>query len=464
MFGRDVFEASHVPSRAFAHARDPLLRRAIPHRRKGPFTAAASAALLVAVVACQEEAPTALDDSQLPDEPLTFEVELPWSEFGSDAQVLGGYSWPSVLSAPVVTRSYLGDLEARTLLRFTGFPALVRVNNDDGTLVDDTDLTYISAFLTLGFDTLLSVAPGPVRVELGGLQEEWAARTTSWTLAVDSVGDQRAWSAPGGGAVDSIATGLWDPTVSDSVNFSMDSASIATWVDGLDSSRGARVSTTTDGALLVLTRALLQVSIRPSVGDSIVEDTVNLLERTVLYDPPPAAPTGLRVGGAPAWRTFMAVSAPELNGPPELCAAVGCPYTPAAGELSFAALRLTSAASEAAFQPYDTLRLDVRAALSPARLPKSPLGPSETFGLGTPIAPEAFGSSPGSAVEIPITNFMRTLLSGSDASGNPPSSTLAILSAAEPESVTFASFVGPGDPGQPSLRMILTVGAPQGLP
>jgi hypothetical protein len=418
----------------------------------------------VTAVACQEDSPTSLDDTQLPDEPLTIEVVLPWSEFGSSLQVFGGYASPSEIGAPVVTRAHLGGLEARALLRFDGFPPSVQVNNDDGALVTDTDITYISAFLTIGFDTLLSVAPGPVSIALDGLQEAWHPPTATWTLAVDTIGEQRAWTEAGAGPVDSIATGRWDPTVSDSVNFSMDSASIATWADPLEWSRGARVRTTTDGTLLVFSRARLLVSIRPSVTDSIVEDTVNLVANTLVFDPPPATPTGLRVGGAPAWRSLMELSPPVLNGPPELCAAVGCPYTPEAGQISFAALELTSQASEAAYQPFDTLTLDVRSVLSPEFLPKSPLGASETAGLGESVPPEVFGAAAGSVVEVPITTFMRTLVAGPDASGNEPPGTLALIAAAEGSTLGFASFDAPGDPGEPALRLILTVSPPQGLP
>lgn len=440
------------------------MTRSSAHTRRAPVAVALCAALLVPVVACQEELPTALDDTQLPDEPLTLEIELPWSDFGSNLQVLGGYSWPSVVPAPVVTRGHLGNLEARALLRFNGFPTTVQVNDDDGNLVIDRDVTYISAFLTLGFDTLLSVAPGPVSIELGGLQDEWEVRTASWGFALDTIDDQRAWPEAGAGPVDSITTGIWDPAASDSVNFSLDSASIASWVDVLDQSRGARLRTTTDGALLVLTRARLLVSMRPTVTDSIVADTVGLVERTVIYDPPPPAPTGMRVGGAPAWRTLMEVAPPALTGPPELCAAVGCPYTPSPGEVSFASLKLTTQPSEASFQPFDTTRIDVRPVLNPAALPKSPLGLSQTGGLGEPIAPEVFGGAAGAEVEVPITAFMRTLLEGPDESGRPPPGMLALLAALEPSSLGFASFDGPGDPGEPTLRMVLTVGAPQELP
>lgn len=424
---------------------------------------AVASALAVAVVACEQAVPTAVDETPLPEAPLTVEIEIPWSDFGSDLQVVGGFSSPAFLPAPVVARAYEGVLEARTLMRWDTFPPTVRVMTDGGVVTDDS-LHFVAGFVTLGFDTLTSVVPSPATLEIGTLEEEWNFRTATWTLAVDTVADQRAWSEAGAGPAPLVATRVWDPAASDSVIFSLDSAEINEWVDPSDQGRGARVLTTTDGTLLVLNRALLRVSIRPSMADTIVEDTIDLLESTFVYDPPPAAATGVRVGGAPAWRSLMAVGVPPLTGPPELCAAVGCPFTPDAGQVSYAALVLTSQATEAGFQPVDSVRLDVRPVLNPATLPKSPLGASQTGEVGRAVAPEAFGAAPGSRVEVPITGFMRTLLAGPDGSGNPPPSMLALLSAFEPSSLAFATFDGPSDAAPPRLRMVLTVGEAQELP
>ena len=304
----------------------------------------------MAVGACQEELPTALDGGPLPEEPLTVEVQLPWSAFGSDFQVLGGYGTAGGL-APVLARTYEGTLDARVLLRFGAFPTSVRVVDASGATVTDTSFTYVGGHLILGFDTLASVTSGPVDIEIGALQEEWDARTASWTLAVDTVADQRAWTEVGAGPAPLIGSGAWDPSFSDSVSFALDSSAVADWVDVTDQSRGARIAATTDGVRLRLSRALLRVNIRPTLDpDTLVVDTVPLIGGTFVYDPPPLAPVGMRVGGVPAWRSLMSVSLPQLTGPPELCAAVGCPYTPQSGHISYAGLSLTSQAPELAFQ------------------------------------------------------------------------------------------------------------------
>jgi len=431
-------------------------------RRRLP---AALAAILVAVVACENQVPTALDDGQLPDAPVTAEVFLPWSSFGTDWQVLDGFGSVAGLSAPVVAHTYAGTLESRALLRYGSFPSAIRVFDSTGVGVVDTDQTYVAGRLWVTFDTAASVAPGPVRLTLSQLQEEWHARTATWTLAIDSVGEQRAWTEPGAGPTTIASVVTWDPTLTDSVAFTLDSASMARWQDVDDLSRGARIEASTDGVRLTLARARLYVVMRPSVNaDTLVEDTVALIERTSVYDPPPSDSTGGRVGGAPAARTVVGISVPPLTGPPELCAAVTCPYTIDPNQVSYAALQMTTRETEAAFRPTDSVFVDVRPVLSPDILPKSPLGNSQTGSIGIGIAPEAFAAGGSRAVDVPITLFVRAVLGGPDSDGSVPPSMISILSLREPSSLGFASFYGPAEVSEPVLRLILTAGEPQVLP
>jgi hypothetical protein len=160
------------------------------------------------------------------------------------------------------------------------------------------------------------------------------------------------------------------------------------------------------------------------------------------------------------------VAIPEvLNGFPDFCAVVSCPHTLLPGEISFAALVLTSRLTEAAFQPTDSIRLDVRPVFDRSAMPKSPLGASliaEPFGRTVP--PDAFSTDPGVLIEVPFTSFARDLLRGEDLAGNPAPSTLALLSVIEPFSISFASFEGPGSAGEPMLKLVLTIGPPVQLP
>ena len=260
----------------------------------------------------------------------------------------------------------------------------------------------------------------------------------------------------------------WDRAAGDSVLFQLDSAEVALWADTTDATRGVRIDLVTPGHRLHVRSVALRLDAQPSINpDTAVVLTVGSRAVTFVYDPFPQAPTeGMRVGGAPSWRTVLDVALPEeLTGPPSFCAVVACPHALKASQVSSAALVLTSRASEPAFQPTDTIGFDVRPVLKRSALPKAPLGQSLVGTLfGRRVGPDAFGSLPGEVIEIPITSFVRTLLEGPGRDGIDPPRTLALLSAFEPISIAFASFEGPGAVGEPRLRLVLTIGPPVELP
>ena len=147
-----------------------------------------------------------------------------------------------------------------------------------------------------------------------------------------------------------------------------------------------------------------------------------------------------------------------------MCAAVTCPLTLTPDQISYAALVLKGSNSSPAFQPSDSLGVDLRPVYQRSAMPKAPLGPSLLGPLGKKIAPGLFGADAGQEVEFPITNFVRALVAGDSIRGFPPPNTLALLSVFEPASLTFASFFGPGSPGAPVLKLIITAGPTVELP
>lgn len=429
---------------------------------------AAAAAALVAGVACSEQTPTSIDGNVLPVAPVTIEVEIPWEGFGSDLVVLGGYGSPSDLGRGYVANAHGGSLQARTLARFGIFPRSASVRDTAGTTQTDTMISITGGRLVAFFDTIASTNAGPVTLELGALQEEWDARSATWTSAVDSVGEARPWSAAGGGAVTSWGTAEWDPADGDSLSFVLDSAQVAAWVDTADASRGARIDLITPGSRLELRDVALRLEAVPSVNpDTVVQLSVPDEDLTFIYDPAPAPPPdGVRIGGVPGWRTVLDVTMPtQLNGPPALCAAVGCPVALEPEEVSYAALVLTSRATDAAYQPSDSIGLDVRPVLLRSALPKAPLGATLVGSRGQRMHPSLFGGAEGTRVEVPITAFLRQLVAGADSvTQEAPPNTLALLSTFEPFSLSFASFYGPGSPQAPMLKLIVTVGPSVELP
>ncbi|MCH2460313.1 MAG: hypothetical protein MK239_04615 [Gemmatimonadetes bacterium] len=419
-------------------------------------------AVSAGIVGCRETIPTSLDDAQLPGEPLTLEIELDWNQFGSGLEVFGGYGKPQELGAGIIAESYAGTLSARTLVRFAQYPTKASVVDATGTTREDDDLTYIGGRVMAWFDSDASTNTGPVDLVLGAVQQEWDGGTVNWSSAVDSVGGDIPWVEVGGGPVSVVDTATWDPAEGDTISFLVDSAQIAAWGDSSDKTRGARIELVTPGERLFMHAAFLHVTTRSSINpDTVLILTTPADQATFVYDhvsQPPA--NGVRVGGTPSWRTVLDLTMPdELTGPPELCAAAGCPFVISPQDVSFAGLSLRSRVTEdAAFQPSDSMRLDVRAVLSRDALPKSPLGESLIQNpFGTVIPGDFFGLQDGQLVEVPITSFVRDLLSEPEVSGRDRPNTLALISKAEPSSFAFASFHGHGSTMEPMLKLILTV-------
>ncbi len=422
----------------------------------------------LAVSACQEELPVGIADGPLPGTPVTVQVTLPWSQFASNLEVFGGYGSAEDLGEGVLANQFEGSLDARTLIRFATYPSVATVRDTSGTNRPDSSLTFVSGRLVTFFDTIASTNSGVVNLSLGATTEEWDASTASWTLAIDTINDERPWSEVGGGLVTAAGTSTWDPTTGDSAVFALDSATVAAWRDSTDLSVGARLDLLDPGERLSIRSVALRLDARPSSRpDTIVELSAGTRGVTFIYAPfPDPPPDGVRIGGTPSWRTVMDIAIPEvLDGIPELCAVVSCPHQLDPVQISFGALVLTSRAPVPAFQPTDSIRLDVRPVFDRPSMPKSPLGNTlldELF--GRPVPPEAFGVAAGLPIEIPFTTFARDVLRGTDLAGNEAPGTLALLSVIEPFSISYASFEGPGSAAEPYLKLVLTIGPPVELP
>ena len=423
--------------------------------------------LVVAAGACTEALPT-VEREELVRSGFATEVILEYDEFASGTRVYGGYGRTADLGAGFVAYDFgpqqddgsaQEGFRAASMLRFGRYPRSVQVLDTTGTNQPDTMLTFLHGRLVMRFDSLTSVHDDqPVEIVAHAITERWDGRTATWEYAVDSVGHREYWSSPGGGAVEEIGSTTWDPEAGDSIKIRVDSAWIAAWSDTTDFSRGVRVSTTTPGVRLRVSRVVLRLETRPSSNpDTIIQVPSSTELRTFIYSPVVAPPfKTLRVGGVPAWRTVIDLNIPTvLNRPDELCDLVGCPVEITADHVSFAALRLTTRTGARAFSPTDTLSLDLRSVLAPEILPKSPLGPSRSGPFGT-LAPHEWFQAPAQDIaEIPLTGLVRDLLRGETVDGDSVSNTIAILSAFEPLSVEYMTFDWASSPGAPSLRIVL---------
>lgn len=436
-------------------------------RTPGAALALPVAALLAS--ACQEQLPTASRDDLVP-AGTTVEVVLPFESFGDGARVFGGYGRASDLGGGFVALDYGGaspgdGLAAATLARFGDYPVYVSVTDTTGTTRPDSSISFLSGRVVVRFNADGSVTQGPVQVAAHAVTEPWDQASASWEHAVDSVDERTPWSVPGGGRGEQIGTVLWDPASGDSLEFAVDSALVAAWADSADLSKGVRLSTTASGVRLQVQSVRLWLEVLPSINpDTLVQALAVTEGTTFIYDPLPGPPdSGLRVGGAPAWRSVLDLDLPSaLDGIPELCAVVACPVAVGEGHVSYAGLLLTSRESAQAFAPSDTLTLDVRMVLAPDVLPKSPLGPSTTGFPGAILSPEWFSFPAGAEVEVPVTTVVRDILRGETENGAPVTSTVALLSAFEPVSLEYVSFEGPGSPSPPRLRLILSFSPEEG--
>jgi hypothetical protein len=443
-------------------------------------------ALAATLAACENQSPAALDETVVPVGPITVEVHVPWSQFATNLQVFGGFGSPhDLIGRGYLANQYQGTLNARTLDQFFAFPTQTTVNDSTGTSLTDSNLTFIGGDLMVRFDADASTNTKPVKISLAQPTQTWDSATANWTNAVDSLGVKIPWAEPGGGPVVPLASTVWDKAQGDSILIHLDSATVAilgdTAVADSARARGVRLSLDTPGERLQIKFMQLELTTRPSVHrDTLVTLVVDVAAQTFLYTPTPTPPTtGLRVGGIPAYRSTLTLALPKtVQGSADACAHVQCPLQLTADRITHAGLVLTTKPVEAAFRPTDSLGVQARTVLSPLQLPKSPIGDAlftdlngRIIGASVPFAGFALGTP--KTVEVPLTPVIKDLVSGKTTAGIAAPSAIALMSLRcptdltvcyESSSLTYAAFAGPGEPGEPYLRLVLTVSGKLDLP
>jgi hypothetical protein len=434
------------------------------------------ALVLLAAWACTDAVPTSEDPGLSPVDAETFEVVLPFELFGRDFRTFSGFRTQGDLGAPTLAHEWTpegadpeeGVLEARPLLRFGVLPdtVLARAPGEE-TATADTDFTPVSGALTIFFDTVGVDEALSVTVTAAATESSWDRISAGWDMAVDTLGDRRTWPEPGGGPVRVLETLTWNRSemdgdtlvFGDSLVFEVDSLTATEWVDGTLDHRGVRLSAETENVRLRIRDASLRVRVRPSINpDTLVQMVPRTRESTFIYSPAPSGSTeAFLVGGAPASRATLRIDLPEvLDGDGEICDFIPCPLELLPEQVLFASLILrTAATTPVPLQPRDSVRIDVRPVLSPERLPRSPMGASL---LTAPVRLQAsrFGPDAGEEVEIPMTRYIQGVVQGIRVPEEGAPTTLAILTPSEPQALEPATFQGPGTPGEPRLRLIIT--------
>lgn len=419
-------------------------------------------ALGAALTGCGDEDPVGIGRELVPGgEVRTFEVVLDAAEFLVSDTALAGFSRPATAGFVKVAEDAGGIVDAHGLYRFGPTPIALVVDVTPDSVAVDSTLTYPSATLVLRVDTTLSEAPGEVQLELLRTTQEWHPASAGWELRVDTAGARLPWAEEGGSG-EPVSSGVWSPGV-DSITFAVDSQTVALWTDTTSASRGALVRALAAGTDLRITSGALRLDARPSVRpDTLIPVTVATVAATFVYQPTLAPTDDLRVGGIPAWRTFLDVGA-LLAAVRVPCAdpSLDCIVPLADATIGYAAVVLTPTEGAAGFRPEGDLTLEARPVLRGSLpLVRSPLG--RVVGRVT-VAADSLeaGDAP---IEMPITSFVRDLLGtspdGDDADDDAPPSRLALASL--PESATFglATFSGSGGAAPPRLRLVVTVASP----
>lgn len=429
---------------------------------------------LLLVVGCTDAVPTIEDPSAIPVDAETVEILLPFSEFVDEFQVFGGFGSRADISPSYVALDYEGELEARTLVRFNSQPVSIQaVPAGESDAVADSAYVPIGGRLVVRMDTVRLLPDAPVELDASVIDQQWDFLTASWTATVDTLGADAPWDQPGAGGGRELGAATWDPAEGDSVVFEVDSLTATEWSDrGGEAVRSVRLGSRTPGILLGVQSAIFRADHRPSVDpDTVVSANGESMWSTLIYTPEPGvSEQEIRIGGGPARRAFLRLALPTLleEGSAACEGVSACPLEVIPERLVYAGLVLrTRPVEPRAFMPLDTLGLEARTVLSPNRIPRSPLGSPVSI-EPRPLAPQDFEPEGARRIELPMTGYIEALLQdlvGEPEEGTEPvSSTLALMSRIEPSGFSFASLVGPGQEGEPFLRLILTLSEGVQLP
>ena len=418
---------------------------------------------------CTDATPTSDDPGLIPLNPRTVELVLPFEEFGDSLQLLSGYASQAELTGALLARGWAGDLDAHTLVRF-GPPAdRIQVIPPGGSdTVPDLEYWPIEGRVVVTLDTIDAVGDRPFEINAEAIETPWHVSSATWEHAIDTLGNTAPWPEPGGGPVTALAVDRWaGPRDGDAVFFFLDSLTVSRWFDQSRPENGLRITVTGPGSRLGVETVELVYLVRSSIHpDTIVELDALSSETTVVYSPEPQPLEGaFRIGGAPAHRAAVHFDLPEaVEGDTSTCEGAPCTIEILADRLVYAGLRLYShGTAPLGLQPLDSISIDMRPVLLPSRVRRSPLGPSAQT-IPKMVAPELFSPGSASMVELPVTRYLRELLTDPPDGSDATSPVLMLLTTFEPWSLEHATFWGLGSDNEPTLRLVLSWTEGLGLP
>lgn len=415
------------------------------------------AALAGALAACGSEAPLEIGPDLSPVEVTSFEVIIPNEAFMDGYRTVPGFLLPWEVGYAMIATDVNGDVDFRTLARFPAPPRRVNYVDDQGITRPDTMPTFPSGRLIVVADTLLS-GDGSVTIALYRTTEAWDAATANWEMRIDSVGEREAWSTPGGALVELVSRASFSPQVDDSLSLPVDSLTIALWADTANPARGAILVSETPGARVRVNELILHLSARPSERpDTLVDVLSNPTEYTFIGKDLDPEPGTMRVGGMPAWRSFIRFAdgfdTLRVCRTPDRC------HRLSEVSINYAALVVRPTTPPSRILPEDTLHIQARAISVSPNIPleRSPLLERlNPFAKPTvAFAPDDFDVPAGAIeTEIPITTFIGKLATLRGA----PEDARHVALVTVPEGGLFGHAVFQAEgPFAPTLRVVVSV-------
>lgn len=421
------------------------------------ITALGLAALGVVLAGCGDEDPTSVGSDLLGPGVRTYEVFLEGREFLEADTAFDRLGTLNRAGFWLVAEDFEEEVDAAALFSVNR-PFAVTYQDSAGTTRSDSVAAIVGGTLTLIVDTLAST-PGPVELELHALEEDWDWLTATWELRYDTADVAEPWTTPGGTLGARMGSGVW--LEGDTLQIPLDSQTVAVWQDTLAAVKGGLVRSVTPGSRLVLRGVQFQFDVLPQEAQDTVVQAGGVLSRVsiVTPDPPPASAEELRVGGLPGWRSFLRfqpLAERRISCGP--AAPAGCTVALNDVTINLATLVLEPlpVAGRRIERPIWLENRGVLPGPEGVPLTRSPL--SGLLGFTRDSVPvEVFEGTAGDLdpVQVPVTNFMRRLVS--PPTDEEPWLWMALTVNNEFSMFGYASFGSLTSPWAPRLRLVVSV-------
>lgn len=343
--------------------------------------------------------------------PTTVVWDLPSTEVIAEAKVFDQYADPYAAGLQLLASDFGGPngLSAHVLFRIRGFPDTL-VYSTGGQVRRETDFRYGAGTFVVRIDTAQSLLSGPVTLELWTVGEAFDPGSATWTLAVDTAGDRRPWSTPGGSRAELLATATFAPSgtnASDSVVFALDSLAVET------------VARRRPGVLVRLRESNARVELRlgavfrtrarpASRPDTAIGQELTDIAPRGIFTPTDVPLSGLwKVGGLTAARTVLRLvlprDVPRCNPPQPACPTV--PLRSVA--INAVELRLRPRPVPQGFYPARAASLAVYRVLAPELGRRSPIVLAVQPGRADTIPARVFAAAVDTTIAVRLTSFLR---------------------------------------------------------